>query len=54
MRGTSDCFVCKECKLFDDCACTCSVGVLFHFLQAVEQVESASATRGYCAREKKK
>jgi hypothetical protein len=24
----------------------------FTFLQAVEQVESASATRGYCAREK--
>ncbi len=38
--------------LFDDCACTCSVGVLFHFLQAVEQIESAFATRGYCARKK--
>jgi hypothetical protein len=31
VRGTGDCVVCKECMLFDDCACTCSVGALFRF-----------------------
>ncbi len=36
MRGTGDCVVCKECMLFDDCACTCSVGVLFRFFAGSE------------------
>ncbi len=37
VRGTSDCLVCRECVLFDDCACNMFNSCLIsHFLQAVE------------------